>query len=209
MMVDIHSHILPGLDDGASNFEDSLEMLRVARKAGTTDIAATPHANFRYPFDAAAVEQRIAELQEAAGPEIRIHYGCDLHLSYENVQDALANPQRYTLNHRCYLLVEFPDLVIFENTGEIFRRFLEKGVVPVITHPERHRSLQRHRELLRQWVELGCALQVTAHALTGLFGRRAERCARDLLDEGLVAVVASDAHDATERSPDLRPAWQW
>lgn len=208
-MVDVHSHILFGLDDGAGTVEESLQMLRLAEQAGTTDIAATPHANSRYPFDPAVVERQIAELQQLAGPGIRIHYGCDLHLSYENVQQALAEPERYALNHRCYLLVEFPNLVIFQNATQILARFREKGLVPVITHPERNRVLEQRRQLLREWVQLGCLLQVTAHALTGWFGRRAERFARSLLDEGLVAVVASDAHDACERSPDLRPAWNW
>src|SRR5687767_2725294 len=87
-MVDIHSHVLPGLDDGAPNMEAALEMLHVAGESGTTDIVATPHANPQYRFDPMRVEVALAALQKAAGSGPRIHYGCELHLTPENIEDA-------------------------------------------------------------------------------------------------------------------------
>src|SRR4051812_36338517 len=111
-MVDIHSHILWGLDDGADTRETSIAMLKMAAEAGTTDIVATPHANFEYRFDKVLVSQRIAELAEATAGRPRIHSGCDFHLSFENIEDALQTPARYTINDGPYLLVEFPEFSI-------------------------------------------------------------------------------------------------
>src|SRR5215510_8528407 len=109
-MVDVHSHILPGLDDGSGSIEESVAMLRMAADAGTTDIVATPHASTEFVFDAGVVEQKIIEVQAAAGGDIRVHYGCDFHLTMENIEDAMAHPGKYSINHLGYLMVEFSDL---------------------------------------------------------------------------------------------------
>ncbi|MBK7928226.1 MAG: exopolysaccharide biosynthesis protein [Bryobacterales bacterium] len=209
-MIDVHSHILHGLDDGAATFDVSLAMVRLAAEWGTTDIVASPHSNLEYKFDPAVVESRLAELREAAGDTApRLHYGCDFHLSFDNIQDAVAHPTKYTINHGRYLLVEFSDLVIFPNTTEIFARLLDAGMIPVITHPERNTLLQQKLDKLREWAAMGCLLQVTAQSFNGRFGRRAERFSRLLLDEDLVHVVASDAHDTQHRPPNLGEAYEW
>jgi len=207
-MIDIHSHILPELDDGPDTLEESLAMLRIAVDAGTTDIVATPHASPEFPFQPEVVEARIAELVAAADSSARIHPGCDLHLSYDNIQDALACPTKYTVNHKCYLLVEFSDLLIFKTTEEIFDRLLAAGMVPIVTHPERNPLLHQRPERLQAWVEQGCLLQLTAHSLLGRFGEQAREFADLLLRRGLVHFVASDAHDAATRSPDLTGAYR-
>ena len=103
---------------------------------------ATPHANLGYKFDPALIRDRLAQLS-AAGPTLRLHPGCDFHLSYENIQDAIENPDKYTINHQSYLLVEFSDLLIFRNTPEIFARLQDAGMHPVITHPERNGLLRQ------------------------------------------------------------------
>src|SRR5437588_11975332 len=112
-MVDIHSHILPELDDGAKSLEESIEMLEIAVAAGTTDIVGTPHSNAEFAFRPDLIQEKIATLQSAMKDRIQIHSGCDFHLSYDNIQDALAHPTKYTINNRCYLLVEFSDASIF------------------------------------------------------------------------------------------------
>lgn len=206
-MVDIHSHILPELDDGSRSLEESVEMLRIAAESGTTDIAATPHANVEYRFDPEVVDRKLTELKAAAGPAPRIHRGCDFHLSYDNIQDAIANPAKYTINGKRYLLVEFSDLVIFNNTTEVFDRLLGAGMVPIITHPERNMLLQQRMEQLRSWAGIGCLLQVTAQSLLGRFGRRARSFALELMRNGLVHVIASDAHDSRDRTPRLNEAF--
>src|SRR5258708_5401468 len=207
-MIDIHSHILPGWDDGAQTLEESLRMLEIAAGSGTTDIVATPHANSQYRFDADAIHERFNELTAAAGSLIQIHLGCDFHLSYENVQDALQNPSKYTINNKTYLMVELPDLVIAESARSILTRLRSAGIIPVITHPERNTQIQRRLDILNQWVADGCVLQITAQSLLGRFGPEAERCCQSLLSAKLVHFVASDAHDYQDRPPRLDLAYR-
>ncbi len=202
-MVDIHSHILPGLDDGAPNLRVSLEMLRIAAEAGTTDIVATPHANPDYSFEPETVRRKIEQLERKAARRPTIHWGCDLHLSYDNIQDAVAHPDKYTINNRRYLLVEFSDLLIFKNSTEIFDTLMAAGMIPIITHPERNWLLQQRLRELEEWVDRGVLLQVTALSFTGRFGRAARKFSEKLLEDGLVHFVASDAHDPEDRTPDM------
>jgi protein-tyrosine phosphatase len=204
--VDIHSHILHGLDDGAKTFEESREMLRLAAAAGTTDIVATPHANGRYHFDPRLIEDRINALR-ADADDILIHRGCDFHLQADNIEDALAHPDKYTINHKDYLLVEFSDLNIFTSTDDILGELVGAGMVPIITHPERNAQLQQRLNDIARWIELGCCVQVTAGSCTGRFGKSAKRCVHELLARGLVHFVASDAHDCLRRPPTLGDAY--
>lgn len=208
-MIDIHSHILPGLDDGSDSLETSIEMLRMASAAGTTDIVATPHANSEFSFDPFAVKQKIAELQHAVGDRPRIHYGCDFHLTPENIEDALRTPGKYSINHQGYLLVEFSEGFIPKATSEIFARMLAGGICPVLTHPERNVLLQQRLPDLEAWADMGCLLQVTAQSLLGLFGRRARDFSHTLLSRQLVHFLASDAHDVKHRTTELRPAFDY
>jgi len=179
-------------------------MARLAASSGTTDLVATPHANPEYPFRPELIAQRAAELEAATGGKPRLHTGCDFHLSFDNVQDAIENPTKYTINHGCYLLVEFSDLAIFHTTTDIFRRLMDAGMIPVITHPERNALLQQRLADIRSWVDSGCLLQVTAQSLTGRFGSRAKEFAGTLVSEGLVHVIASDGHDLKRRPPSLQ-----
>lgn len=208
-MVDIHSHILPGLDDGAKSLEDSVAMLRLAAESGTTDIVATPHANNEFHFDPDLIDRKIAEVQEAAGPLPRIHRGCDFHLTLENIQDALNNPSKYAVNHLTYLLVEFSDLLIPRTTQEIFDRLQGAGLTPIVTHPERNALLHSRLDQLQSWVERGALVQVTAGSLLGGFGRAAKSVATDLMNRNLVHFIASDAHDTKYRTPVLSDACQY
>jgi protein-tyrosine phosphatase len=206
-MVDIHSHLLYGIDDGPETLEQSLAMLQAAIAAGTTDIVATPHANPEFDFDPDLISERVAELQDAGGP-IRIHTGCDFHLSYTNVDDAVENPTKYAINQKDCLLVELSDLTIFKNTESDFERLQKAGLRLIITHPERNGLLRQRLERLRSWVEMGCYLQVTGQSLVGKFGSKAKEFADKLMDENLVHFVASDAHDTRNRPPDLQEAFR-
>jgi protein-tyrosine phosphatase len=207
-MIDIHSHVLPGLDDGSPSLEESLRMVRVAAEAGTTDLVATPHANLQYSFDPEVVEQKLTELAVASGDAVRLHYGCDFHFYYDNIQDALAHPAKYTINHRNYLLVEFSDLLIAKTTDEVFARMLDARIVPILTHPERNYLLHRRLDKIQSWVGQGCLVQVTAQSLLGRFGSEARRVCRELIQRGLAHFVASDGHDSQDRPPRLDLAYE-
>jgi len=202
-MIDLHSHILPGLDDGPQTLEECVAMLRIAAEAGTTDIVATPHANLEFPFDSELVDQKIAELAGACGPLLRIHRGCDFHLSYGNIKEALSNPAPYTINRKNYLLVEFSDLLIAKTMDDIFFLMQQAGITPIITHPERNWLLQQRLEQLQGWVQSGCRIQVTAQSFFGRFGAEAQAFADELMQRGLVHFIASDAHDCQDRPPRL------
>jgi protein-tyrosine phosphatase len=207
--VDIHSHVLHGVDDGSPSLETSTEMLAIAVKSGTTEIVATPHANSEFLYDGNLVSARLEELRRAAPEGIGIHRGCDLHLSSENVKSALRAPALFTINGGNYLLVELPDFFIYPNIQDIFQRFLAQDILPVITHPERNVLLQDRLGDLARWVEIDCLIQITAQSLIGDFGRPAKRFADDLLRRGFVHFVASDSHDCSHRPPRLDLAYAY
>ena len=202
-MIDIHSHILWGIDDGAKDRDESLAMLKLAAETGTTDIVATPHSDLQYKLDPDLVTERIRDLSQATAGFPRIHRGCDFHLNLDNVQAALQDPSKFTINGLSYLMVEFADAFIPPSTEEIFRCLIELGVAPVVTHPERNPILQDSFKRLESWIGMGCLLQVTAQSLTDRFGKAAEKTAWALLKRGMVHVIASDAHDTEHRPPRL------
>jgi len=205
-MVDLHSHILWGLDDGAKTLEQSLAMLKVAAESGTTAIVATPHANFRYPFQPDRVAQLVEELSAASGGCPKVYRGCDFHLSFDNVQDALENPAKYAINGSRYLLVEFPNGAL-TGMGTAIGALLGRGLIPIITHPERQPVLRRIPGEFEEWIRMGCLAQITAQSLLGRFGKHAERSGWDMLRRGMAHIVASDAHDETDRTPRLNEAF--
>ncbi len=184
-------------------------MLRLAAADGTTDIVATPHANHEYSFQPDVVKAKLDELRAAAGDLIRIHSGCDFHLSFDNIQDALRNPTKYAINHKCYVLVEFSDLLIPKTTDDVFYQMQSAGMIPIITHPERNMLLQKMPDKLAEWADSGCLLQVTALSFLGRFGKQAKAFSDMLLQRGMVHIVASDAHDTVHRPPALKEAYDY
>jgi protein-tyrosine phosphatase len=206
-MVDIHSHVLWGMDDGSPTIEVSLEMLRLAADSGTTDIVATPHSNGEFVYQPELIDERIRELNEKTGSKPMIHRGCDLHLSYDNIMEALENPAKYSINGHRYLLVECSDLHIAGSMDKVLDQLLGVDLVPIVTHPERNPILQKEIGKLDKWVDLGCLVQVTALSVLGGFGKRAGAAAHQLLSKGMVHVIASDAHDPVHRHPRLDEAF--
>ncbi len=208
-MVDIHSHIVFGVDDGAKTIEDSLAMLELAAESGTTDIVATPHSDLRYQFDSDLIVERIAEMQARIGDRIRIHKGCDFHLFYDNIENCKTDRSRFTINGHRYLMVEFADSQIPKTIESIFRDMIRNDITPVITHPERNALLMKRVPDLVQWVRFGCLIQVTAQSFTGRFGKSAEENAKRLMRQRLVHFIASDAHDTEWRPPDMREPYKY
>ena len=206
MMIDIHSHILPNLDDGSKSWDMTLEMCRLALQDGITHIVATPHADDTYAYSRDRVREVITELDSKIGNLLAFSIGCDLHLSYENIEDAIAHPQSYTIAAERYLLVELSDYGIPPQISDSLLRLHAAGMIPIITHPERNAILQRQPERVLGWMEAGCLVQVTASAVTGFWGATARRIAMWLLDHDAVHVLATDAHDDKHRKPILSEA---
>ena len=211
-MVDLHHHLLPGLDDGAKELAGSVEMARVAVADGITHVVCTPHASGRYAFDPALVADRLAELRTALAAEslpLTLGEGCDFHVNYDNVEDALANPRKYTINHLEYLLIELPDMAISRTLDETLFELRQAGMTPILTHPERNPTLQRDPERLRDWMRAGLLCQVTAGSVTGDMGKAAEKMAHQLLADRWVHFLATDAHDPIRRAPRMSEARDW
>lgn len=207
-MVDIHCHILPGLDDGPDAFEESLAMAEMAIADGITHVVATPHANSMYPFQPESIKRLRDELQEKVGDRLQLATGCDFHLSFENVQDIASNPAKYTINQKRYLLVEFADFAIPPTMDDTLHQLQLLGLSIVITHPERNRLICAQPDRLRRWLHRGCYVQVTAQSLTGSFGEHAQKHAEEWLDADMVHFVASDAHNTTRRPLQLAKAYE-
>jgi len=205
-VIDIHSHILPGLDDGSPDPDVSLKMAQMALEAGTTDIVATPHANTSYRYEPELIAERILELQNAVGDGIKIHRGCDFHLSPQNIQIALRDPSRFSINGLSYILVEFPEMTLFQGIEQVFSTLMSAGLTPIVTHPERNQHLAADIPRLRRWVGKGIPLQITAQSLLSTFGPGPAQWCLQVLNQGLVHFVASDAHDLVYRTPRLDAA---
>jgi protein-tyrosine phosphatase len=206
-MVDLHCHILPGLDDGPATIEESIAMAELAIADEITHVVATPHSNSRYLFDFSRVRQLCEELQARIGDHLRIATGCDFHLNPENLESLRKEPRRFCINQRDFLLVEFNEFSIPPAMDQTLHEIQLAGVRPVITHPERNRILRAHPERLKKWVLQGCFAQVTGDALTGGFGAGAQRDALRWIGEGLIHFVASDAHGTRSRPLRLQPAY--
>jgi protein-tyrosine phosphatase len=207
-MVDIHCHLLPGLDDGADTFEESLAMAEMAIEDGITHVVGTPHSNEQFVFDPDLIRRRRDELQEKIGGRLILATGCDCHFSFENLQDIEINRTKYTINQKNYLLVEFNDFSIPPNAGETLHHLQLLGIAPIITHPERNPLIRTDPDRLCRWLHQGCYVQITAMSILGKFGETAKKMAEDWLDKDMVHFFASDAHDTQRRPLRMREAFQ-
>ncbi len=205
-MIDIHSHILPEVDDGARSWEMAVHMCHMAAQDGIEHMVATPHANGEYAYDREWLRGVLDELRRRSGGRPALSLGCDFHFSYENLESLAKSPHQFTIEDTPYLLVEFSDFAIPPTVTAALDDLLNRGLVPIITHPERNLILQRHPERVVEWARLGCAVQVTASALTGGWGEKARKIALKLLDAEAVHILATDSHNVDHRTPILSAA---
>lgn len=209
-MIDIHTHILPGLDDGAGSVEEALAMARCAVADGIRIMVATPHViTGLYPNSRKAVlealEQFKGALQENAIP-LTVLPGAEYRLEPE-LSERLIRGELLTINDGGrYLLVEMPAMLVPDFAVQVFYKLRLQGVTPIIAHPERNAGFVREPGLLYDLVSRGALAQVTAGSLTGLLGSAAAAGARKFLERGYVQFIASDAHSSSERGPLLAEA---
>ena len=206
-MIDLHCHILSGLDDGAKSVEDSLAMAEMAIADGITHVVATPHSSSEYRFDFAAVQRTAAELRRAVGDRLKIATGCDFHLNPENIAELKRNAVPFCIHQKTFLLVEFNEFAIPPGASHTLYEIQLAGLRPIITHPERNAILRAHPERLEKWVRHGNYVQVTGGSVTGSFGAVAQEDALRWIGEGLVHFVSSDAHNIRSRPLRLRDAY--
>ena len=208
-MIDIHCHILPGLDDGAESLEIAVAMAEMAIADGITHVIGTPHAHPDFPFEPEKIRERRDELQMMFEGRLVLATGCDFHLSYENLEDIRREPTRFTLNQKNYLLVEFADYSIPPSLDQALHNLQLAGLTPIVTHPERNPLIRAQPERLFKWLRQGCYAQVTAQSLLGKFGRSAQATSQEWLAAGGVHFIASDAHNVTSRPLRLKEAFDW
>ncbi|MGF7160639.1 protein-tyrosine phosphatase [Rhodoligotrophos appendicifer] len=208
-MIDLHSHILPGIDDGSPTLATSIEMARMAVDDGITHMVCTPHIMPGvFENTTSTIEQATEHLRyELLNRDIplELYVGADVHIA-PNLPERLAFGDVPTLNGTRYFLFEPPHHVLPPRIGDLVARLMRQGFVPVLTHPERMTWIETHYEMVVQLNDLGCLLQLTAESITGAFGRAARINSEKLLAEGRVAVVATDAHGTKARRPCLSRA---
>lgn len=210
-MIDIHHHLLFGLDDGPNTLEESVAMAAMAAQDGITHVVCTPHASHRYTFRPEEISERLASVQEAisqAGIPLILGRGCDFHMTWDNVQDAKNNPAKYSINGKRYLLIELADHFIPMGLQNAMNALQYAGLVPILTHPERNPALQRNPDQMKNWIADGVLVQVTAGAVLGRFGSTAQKLAHRFLQDRWVHFLATDAHNLSGRPPKMREAFQ-
>ncbi|GGH12157.1 tyrosine-protein phosphatase [Silvibacterium dinghuense] len=207
-MIDIHHHLLYGLDDGSPDIETSLAMAEAAAADGITHIVCTPHASSNFAYQPELNQERLAALRERLGDRITLGIGCDFHLSYDNIEDALKNRTKYTINQKKYLLVEFNDFMIPQNITDVFYELSIAGQQPIITHPERNAVIKRNPERMKDWIREGALVQITSSSLTGRFGKTAQALSFQFLEKNWVHFLATDAHNLDSRPPKLSEGYE-
>ena len=210
-MVDIHHHLLFGIDDGSPDLETSVAMVESAVEDGITHIVCTPHANDRYAYDRERNLQLTSEIRNALpahiAEKITLGQGCDFHLNYDNLQDLKRNKTKYTINGNGYLLIELPNHGIPQNMTELIYDMQLVHLTPILTHPERNATLQRNLRPMIDWMRSGMLVQITAGSIAGSFGPQAATIAHEMLEKRWVHFVATDAHNLTTRPPKMRTVY--
>ena len=208
-MIDLHCHILPGIDDGAKDLATSLEMAKIAFESGTRYLACTPHIMAGiYPNYGSDIRQRVALLQEnldKAGIGLGLIQGADIHVTLDLIEGLRAGTYP-TLNGSRYFLLEPPHHVMPPRLVEFCIRIMQDGYIPVLTHPERLTWIEQHYDAVKKLDDAGVLIQLTAASISGRFGPRALYWSERMLEEGRVDLIASDGHNTRSRPPRMDKA---
>ncbi|MGQ9673833.1 MAG: tyrosine-protein phosphatase [Candidatus Aminicenantales bacterium] len=210
-MIDLHCHILPGVDDGAENLEEAVAMARIAWEDGVEKIVATPHL-YREGVDSGCLgsieekHQALCQSLRKNGISIDILAGAEVHISHNLIGEIRKNRRSLVLNGSSYMFVEFPSQHIFPGVKNLFFDLMSEGITPIIAHPERNRVLAEHPGLLFELIQMGAFCQANSGSFLGLYGPSAEETAFRFLGWNMVHFIASDGHNARSLPPRLKEA---
>jgi len=209
-VIDLHVHILPGLDDGLGSMSEAVRMCRIASEDGAMIIVATPHMRTgSYGVNRERIFDRLHSLERALAAEevsLRLLPGADVHADGGLLDDVRAGGVMTVGDGGKYLMVELSEDVMPPQVEEMLFRLQLMEIRPILSHPERNLEVQENPSVLLRMVRAGNLVQITAASVTGEFGGRAEKCAVELLKAGLAHLVASDAHSPDHRPPGLSRA---
>ena len=210
VMIDIHSHILPEVEDGSRGLEESLEMCRISFRDGISTIVATPHAHdsVHKTHNPAFLRQKVDELNTHLKGSPRIVLGCELRFTHDVVTHVCRDKSAPTIDGGPYALVEFPHQVVPLGSERALFELMSNQIRPIIAHPERNHLLMAEPERFYELVEMGVLGQVDTGSVTGQFGKKVQQTARLMLEHGLIHFIASDCHNTRNRLPGMSEAVQ-
>jgi protein-tyrosine phosphatase len=207
-MVDIHSHILSAVDDGARSLEESLEMCKLSAEDGITTIVATPHAHdhVHETHDPLFLQQKVDELNAHLNGKPKIELGSELRFTHDVVRQLCTKKSASTLAGKSYALIEFPHAVVPPGSERALFELMSYQIRPIIAHPERNIMLMNQPERFYELVEAGMLGQADTGSFTGQFGSKVQKAAQVMLENGLLHFVASDCHNLRNRLPGMSGA---
>lgn len=213
-MIDLHSHILPNIDDGAESISEALEMLRDAQSSGVRKIVATPHYNPMYDWlnrNSPALNSLYHKLcEEATAQDIHIEISLGMEIrAFDEMTVMLERNELLPFGNTRYVLVEFDNWESERWCKKILGSLLQSDFIPVIAHPERYEFVWDKPWNVYDWLEMGCEIQITKASMLGRFGREAKLASDDFLERGWVSCVASDAHGFQHRTAELKSAFTY
>lgn len=210
-MIDLHCHLLPGIDDGPENMEESLALAQSAVDQGITHVLCTPHHNNgRYENPKASIIAAVAELQIALDETqipLTVLEGQEVRITGELIEDLNEDNLLFTDLNDTYLLIEFPSADVPAFSETLLFELRGMGKIPVIVHPERNRFFMEDPDRLIPFLEMGCLAQLTAPSIVGIFGKKIQKTAHEMVERNLVQMVASDAHGIDKRPFYLKEAY--
>lgn len=211
-MIDLHNHLLPGLDDGAQTLNEALKLAQIAVEDGITHAVCTPHIHpGLYDNTTTAIRGALEQYQQAlssAGIPLKVAAAAEMHFSLELMPQAEAKtlPFLGKWQGKDVFLLEFPHTHIPFGAAKLVDWLIERDIIPMIAHPERNQQVIAEPQSLDSFIDNGCLLQITAGALTGCFGTAAQHCAEQLMIDDLVTCIATDSHNSHSRPPVLSEA---
>ena len=210
-MIDLHCHILPGVDDGAKNLEEAVEMAKIAEDEGIERIVVTPHL-FRENFlneGLGIIEEKRKELHrtlETSNIHVQLFCGAEVHIAHNLMEEIRKNRNSLVINRSSYMFVEFPSRHVFSGVKELFFEMMSEGIIPIIAHPERNSEFVRNPSFLYELIQMGALAQANSGSLSGIYGREAEQAVCRFLEMNLIHFIGSDGHNTNALAPRLSEA---
>ena len=193
-MIDIHSHIIPNVDDGARSVEETFNILKEAQEAGFTDVILTSHFLLNY-YETNAQElifwkEKLQEVLKKQGTKINLHSGMEIYITNQ-MEELLENKKILTLANSRYMLIELPLATNVKYFDYVVYYLEAKGIKPIIAHPERYKCVQKDPDIVEEYIEKGCLIQCNYGSIVNLYGREAEKTIKTLLKKNQVHFLGS------------------